>query len=140
MNFPNFDTRLPFLNQFIRELVDDYHAGKINSWDALDEKVKTFFTAERMGETDALVPGWKKMASYSDGVTLTHVMCVFMGLYMMPEFLSMTNEQQGIMKWVILFHDVEKEHQRGKRDHLHAFRSSVGAARTLPKLGFPVTS
>ena len=141
MNFPNFDEQLPFLNQFILDLVDEYHAGKISSWEMLDEKVKTFFTAERMEQTEALVPGWKKMASYSEGITLTHVMCVFMGLYMMPEFLSMTKEQQQIMKWVILFHDVEKELQNGKRrDHPHAFRSAVGAARTLPKLGFPVKS
>ena len=140
MNFPIFDEQLMFLNQFILELVDEYHAGKINSWDALDEKVKTFFTAERMEEIDTLVPGWKKMASYSDGVTLTHVMCVFLGLYMMPEFLRMNNEQQQIMKWVILFHDVEKEHRRGKRDHTHAFRSAVNAARGLPKIGFPVTA
>jgi len=45
-----------------------------------------------------------------------------------------------MMKWVILFHDIEKEPQKGKRDHGHAFRSAVAAARTLPKLGFPVTS
>lgn len=136
-SLPSFEKRLPFLDQFILELVEEYHTEKINSWEELDREVKAFFTAERMAEMEVPVPGWKKMAAYGDGITLTHVMCVFLGLYRMPEFLDLTEEQQEIMKWVILFHDVEKEPQAGKRDHGHAFRSAVGAARTLPSLGFP---
>src|SRR5215510_11122593 len=122
MNSPNFDESFSFLNRFIHGLVDAYRNGKIPSWGRLDQKVKAFFRAEQMDEMEALVPGWKKMACYVDGVTLTHVMCVFLGLYMMPEFLDMEKEQQEIMKWVILLHDVEKEPQAGKRDHAHAFR------------------
>jgi len=137
--FPWFDERLPFLDQFILELVEAYHVEKINSWDELDKEVKVFFTQERMAEIEALIPGWKKMASFVEGVTLTHVMCVFLGLYRMPEFLDLAEAQKEIMKWVILFHDVEKQPQAGIRDHAHAFRSAVGAARTLPGLGFPVT-
>jgi hypothetical protein len=138
--FPCFDIYLAGLNQFIFELVEAYQAGKIKSWDDLEEKVNAYFTPEGMEHTDTLVPGWRKMSSYGERVTLVHVMCVFLGLYMMPEFLSMTKEQQQMMKWIILFHDVEKEPQNGKRDHTHAFRSAVAAARTLPKLGFPVAS
>lgn len=63
-----------------------------------------------------------------------------MGLYMLPEFLGLSEHQQNLMKWVILLHDVEKEPQEGKRDYTHAFRSAVGAAKTLPGLGFPITS
>jgi hypothetical protein len=63
-----------------------------------------------------------------------------MGLYMLPEFVDMSERQQQMMKWIILFHDVEKEPQHGKRDHPHAFRSTVGAAQALPRLGFPTTS
>ena len=136
--FPSFDVLLPEFNQFILELVEDHHAGKINSWEKLEEKVNVFFTPERMEHVESIIPHWRKMASYADGLTLVHVICVFMGLYMMPEFFSLAKEQQGVMKWVILFHDVEKEVQKGKRDHAHAFRSAVGAARTLPTLGFPV--
>jgi hypothetical protein len=136
---PSFEDYFPLLNRFILGLVENYRSGKINSWDELDKMVKAYFTSERIREMEAIVPGWHKMASYSDGITLVHVMCVFMGLYMMPEFLSMTKVQQQTMKWIILLHDVEKEPQQGKRDHAHAFRSAVGAARTLPKLGFPIT-
>lgn len=50
MNFPAFDEHLSFLNQFILELVNAYQAGKINLWDELDEKVKAFFSPERMNE------------------------------------------------------------------------------------------
>ena len=35
---------------------------------------------------------------------------------------------------------LKKNLNKGKRDHGHAFRSAVAAARILPKLGFPVTS
>jgi len=138
--FPAFDICLADLNQFILELVAVYQAGRIRSWDDLEEKVNSYFTPERMEYTETLVPGWRKMASYLEGVTQVHVMCVLLGLYMMPEFLSMTNEQQQTMKWVVLLHDLEKEPQKGNRDHGHAFRSAVAAARILPQLGFPVTS
>ena len=136
---PSFDDCVPFLNHFILGLVENYQSGKINSWDGLDKTVKVFFTSECMKEMEEIVPGWREMGSYDDGITLVHVMCAFLGLYMMPEFLSMNNNQQRMMKWVILLHDVEKEPQQGKRDHAHAFRSAVTAARLLPKLGFPIT-
>ncbi|HET9588636.1 MAG TPA: hypothetical protein VFO91_07590 [Anaerolineales bacterium] len=136
---PHFDVHFADLDQYIRELVEAYKTGKIRSWDDLAERVNAYFTPERMEDMEARASGWRKMASYREGMTLVHVMCVFLGLYMMPEFLSMTREQQQIMKWVILFHDIEKEPQEGKRDHAHAFRSAVAAARILPKLGFPVT-
>ena len=137
LTFPSFEEKLPFLDQFILELVEAYHTEKINSWEELDKEVKVFFTPEHMTKIEALVPGWKKMASYVEGVTLTHVMLVFLGLYRMPEFLDLAEDQKEIMKWVILLHDVEKEPQAEKRDHVHAFRSAASAARTLPNLGFP---
>ena len=139
MDFPHFDECFSFLNQFILALEKDYRKRRITTWAQLDEKVKAFFNAERMAEVQAMVPHWQKMASYLKGVTLTHVTCCFLGMYMTREFLALTWEEQQIMKWVILFHDVEKEPQAGKRDHVHAFRSAASAARRLPALGFPVT-
>lgn len=137
--FPSFDVELQELNRFIETLVEEYHAGKIKSWDDLDERVKTFFTFERMDDIEAKAPGWKKMASYSDGITLTHVTCVFLGMFMLPEFLALPVEQKQIAKWIVLFHDIDKFHIRGKKDTMHAFRSGVVAANILPKIGFPVT-
>jgi len=139
LEFPSFDDHLPGLNQFILSLVEDYNAGKIKSWDDLEERVSVFFTPERMEQMESIVPGWKKMASYSDGITLTHVMCVFLGLFMLPEFQSLPQEQQQLAKWTVLFHDVEKIHVRGTRDYIHGFKSATRTARALRDIGFQVT-
>ena len=138
--FPVFDQILHEYNLFVLKLVDEYTAKKISSWDDLDKRVKSFFTPERMESIELTAPGWRKMASYSDGITLTHVTCVFLGMFMLPEFLNLSPEQQQIAKWIVLFHDIEKIHTRGKRDNLHAFRSAVNAAQSLPEVGFPATA
>ena len=137
--FPNFDVQLADLNQFILRLACDHRSGKISTWDELDEQVKTFFTPERMDNVEAIVPGWQRMASYENGTTLTHVMCVFLGMYISPEFQALTAEQQQLAKWIVLFHDVEKVFIRGKRDSMHMFRSAVTAANALPNVGFLIT-
>jgi hypothetical protein len=137
--FPSFDVLLPDLNKSILELIKDYRAGKINSWEELEERVNAFFTPERMAEVESIVPGWRKMASSSNGVTLVHVMCVFLGLVMLPEFQNLSPEQQQLAKWIVLFHDVEKAHVRGKKDLTHAFRSAVLTAGRLKTLGFITT-
>jgi len=136
---PRFDDQFPELNHFICTLVDDYNAGKINSWDDLELRVHAFFSPETMEQIESYVPGWQKMSSYNNGITLVHVMCVFLGLLMLPEYTSMTSYQQGLMKWAVLFHDVEKVVEKGKRDPKHGFRSAVTAAQRLPMLGFTTT-
>jgi hypothetical protein len=138
-DFPPFDTEFQELNLFILTLVKEYDSGKVKSWDDLDKKVKSFFTLERMDDIETKAPGWRKMASYSDGITLTHVTCVFLGLFMLPEFKSLSETQQQLVKWIVLFHDIDKIHIRGIKDTMHAFRSGVVAANIMPKLGFPVT-
>lgn len=135
--FPAFDDCFSDLNQFILELVEAYEAGNLRSWTDLDEKVHAFFTPERMDEMESLVPGWKKMASYSEAITLVHVMCVFLGLFMLPEFRSLTAAQQQLAKWIVLFHDIAKFHIEGKKDTMHAFRSGVETAKALPSFAFP---
>lgn len=135
--FPAFDDCFPELNQFIMELVEAYEAGKIKSWDDLEERVKAYFTTQRMEQMESTVPRWQKMASYTEGITLVHVMCVFLGLFMLPEFKSLTPRQQQLAKWIILCHDIDKIHIRGQRDTMHAFRSGVHTAKLLPSFGFP---
>jgi hypothetical protein len=90
-----------------------------------------------MQEMEAVLPGWKKMASYSEGITLVHVMCVFLGMLRLPEFLGLTPNEKQLAKWIILLHDIDKFHIQGKKDRLHAFRSGVQAANLLPRFGFP---
>jgi hypothetical protein len=134
---PLFDEYFSDLNQFIMELVQDSEAEHLKSWDDLDKKVKAFFTPERMEQMESQVPGWKKMSSYSDGITLVHVMCVFLGLVMLPEFQRLTPEQKQLAKWIVLFHDIDKVHIPGKKDTMHAFRSGAETAKALPNFGFP---
>jgi hypothetical protein len=136
--FPAFDACFPELNEFILELVKEFELGRIKSWEDLENRVNAYFTPEKLDQLDSLVPGWKKMASYSGGVTLVHVMCVFLGLVMLPEFKSLPEEQQQLAKWIVLFHDVEKEitEGAGAKDKTHAFRSAVSTAWQLPSLGF----
>jgi len=135
--FPAFDHTFSGLNQFILGLVKTYNAGKIRTWGDLEQIVKTYFTAKRMKEMESVVPGWQKMASYSGGITLVHVMCVFLGLFMLPEFQRLSPEQCQLAKWVILFHDAAKVHIKGKKDTMHAFRSAALTANLLPRIGFP---
>ncbi|HAV76282.1 MAG TPA: hypothetical protein DCX53_02910, partial [Anaerolineae bacterium] len=139
LDFPSFDIIFRSLNDFILKLVDDYHAKKIKSWDDLEAKVRVFFTKAQMDEMESMIPGWKKMSSYSDGITLTHIMCVFLGLFIMSEFQALTRAQQQLAKWIVLFHDTDKMHIKDKKDNLHAFRSAVLTATTLPRLGFLIT-
>lgn len=109
MEFPVFDVRYSDLNYFILELEAAYRSGKINSWGELEEKVNFFFTPEKMAQMEEGIPGWIKMASFSGGITLTHVLCVFLGMFLLPEFQKLTPEQQQLAKWIVLFHDVEIE-------------------------------
>jgi hypothetical protein len=135
--FPAFDDCFSDLNQFILELVKTYEAGEMESWGDLEQKVRSYFTPARMGQMESLVPGWQTMASYSEGITLVHVMCVFLGLLMLPEFQNLSPEQKQLAKWIVLLHDIAKVHIRGKKDTMHAFRSGVQAAQALPRFGFP---
>ena len=139
-NARSFNEQLPDLHNFVLGLVAARNAGRINSWEDLDEQVLAFFTPERMERMEVLVPHWQKMASYREGVTLTHVICVFLGLYMLPEYQMLTAHQQNLMQWIVLLHDVEKQAEKGRRDPFHAFRSAVPAARALHRLGFETNS
>ncbi len=138
--FPSFDSQLPDLNQFVLKLVEIYKAGDLETWDDLEERVGIFFTTERMEAVESVVPGWRKMSSCLEGMTLTHVIGVFLGLLMLPEFQSLSPEGQELAKWIVLFHDVEKEVRKGERDPNHGFRSAVTTARQLPHLGFGATA
>jgi hypothetical protein len=135
--FPVFEDCFTDLDQFISALVQAHQAGHLGSWDDLDKKVRAYFTPERMEQMESLAPGWKKMASYSDGITLVHVMCVFLGLVMLPKFQVLSPQQKQLAKWIVLFHDLAKSHIPGKKDTMHAFRSGAETAKALPRFGFP---
>ena len=58
---------------------------------------------------------------------------------MLSEFQSLSPAEQQLAKWIVLFHDIAKAHLPKQKDTMHAFRSGILAAKTLPNLGFSVT-
>lgn len=139
MDFPSFNESLPLLDRFIHEMTSEYRLGTLSTWEKLENRCRSFYTPDTMDVIETKAPGWKKMAAYSDGITLTHVTCVFLSMFMLPEFQALSTEQQQLAKWIVLFHDIDKFHIRELKDTMHAFRSGIVAANTLPRIGFPVT-
>jgi hypothetical protein len=138
--FPSLESHLPDMMDFVSALAQDYQAGDIDSWPIMAERVHLFFTPDRLNKVDALVPGWRNMASYAAGATLVHVTSVLTALLLCPEFQHASHTQQALMKWVVFFHDIAKEVHRGRRDFTHGFRSAAMTGATLPGIGFAVTA
>lgn len=130
---------LPELWLFLEKLSAGVKAGTIRSTEQLIERCQEFYTAERMAEIEAVVPGWKHMASFEHGKTLWHINVAMVALLQLDEYRSMSPSQQTVQQWVVFLHDVAKE-PVGGRDHRHSFRSAAHAGRIMPKLGFPVTA
>ena len=139
IQFPHIETYLPEMMSFVGEITEDYCSGNVSSWELMAERVNTFFTSEMLNTVDAVMPGWYKMSAYANGVTLTHVMCVFTGLLTSLEYRQASYAQQELMKWAVCLHDVAKKVHPGQRDNTHAFRSAALAEKILPQTGFPVT-
>src|SRR5262249_2525110 len=103
-------------------------------------RAQSFFTPARMDQVEALPPGWRAMCSQVGEATLTHVSAVLTALLLSPEYRRATADQQAFMEWIVLFHDVTKRVEPGRRDHTHSFRSAASAARALPAPGFAATA
>ncbi|MBL8132468.1 MAG: hypothetical protein JNL42_11470 [Anaerolineae bacterium] len=136
MPIPALDSFLPDFTPFTRALVDAYHAGGLNSWDAAADRVLLYFSPECLLAFDAVIPGWLDMASYANQQTLIHVSLAFAALAMLPEYADAPPDQQRMAEWVVAFHDVTKQPRRGSHDWTHGFRSAGVAGRALPALGF----
>jgi hypothetical protein len=130
---------LPELWLFLEQLSAGVEAGTIRSTEQLIERCQEFYTTERMAEIEAVVPGWKHMASFENGKTLWHINVAMVALLQLDEYRSMSPSQQTVQQWIVFLHDVAKE-PVGGRDHRHSFRSAAHAGRIMPQLGFPVTA
>ena len=64
---------LPEVWLFLEKLSASVKAGTIRSKEQLIERCQEFYTAERMAEIEAVIPGWKHMASFEHGKTLWHI-------------------------------------------------------------------
>jgi len=130
---------LPEVWLFLEKLSASVKASNIRSKEQLIERCQEFYTAERMAEIEAVIPGWKHMASFEHGKTLWHINVAMVALLQLDEYLSMSPSQQTVQQWIVFLHDVAKE-PVGGRDHRHSFRSAAHAGRIMPQLGFPVTA
>lgn len=140
MSAPSLELHLPELIQFTRQLAADYQRGVLTGWPGFIERVHAFYTPPMMDKIEKIVPGWGRMASYADQMTLIHVTSVLTTLWMEPEYQNATPEQQAIMPWIVMFHDVAKEARRGHHDYIHGFRSAVITGKALAQVGFPATA
>jgi hypothetical protein len=136
---PHLDDRLPDLLDFVRTLAREIDAAELRDGDVLLRRLRDFYTADRMQAIETVAPGWQEMASYADQATLHHVTQVLIALQRLPEFRQASGQQQALMEWIVLYHDLGKQVIGGQRDALHAFRSATMAARTLPEMGFPTS-
>ena len=126
---PPIESYFPNLMPFITFLVDEAKQGRLSDWDDAAVQVHAFFTAEMMDKMEATIPGWRHMSSYQDGKTLIHVMLVFASLLMRPEYQNANDQQQTIIKWIVLYHDLGKIIVGGRGDLVHGFRSATLVAQ-----------
>lgn len=136
---PQLNSHLPDLLEFVRNLARQIETGELKDGDALAQRFRDFYTADRMQAIDRVAPGWQDMAAYADGATLNHITQVLIALHLLPEYRQASRHLQALLEWTVLYHDLGKQVIAGQRDALHAFRSATMAARTLPSVGFPVT-
>jgi len=136
---PSVAEKLPEVWSFLKKLSAGVNAGIIKSEGDFTERCRKFYTPDQMAKIEAVVPGWKHMASFEDGKTLWHVNLAMVALLQLDEYRSMSSGLQTAQQWIVFLHDIGKEPEGG-RDHRHSFRSAAQAGRILPSLGFPVTA
>lgn len=136
MSFPEMAALLPELMQFSAQLATALERGEIDGWPDFSQRVRAFFTLEMMAEVERYVPGWGAMAAHSNQQTLIHVTSVLTALRLLPEYQQAAAQQQALMAWVVLWHDIAKVPRPGKHDYVHGFRSAAQAGRGLAQTGF----
>ena len=139
MAMPQLETRLPELTEFVAQLLARHQNGSLKNWQEFGQAVLDFFTPSRMNQVERVAPGWKQMASYKSQQTLIHVTAVLTALHLLPEYQQASPQQQAVMQWMVLYHDVAKVALPNKHDYLHGFRSAALAGRGVARAGFPLT-
>lgn len=130
--------RLPDLWGFVQELDAAVARGEIGTTEQLIARCRAFYTADQIDKVEAVIPGWRHMASFDNSKTLWHVNVAILALMRLEEYQAAPPERQALLQWLVLLHDIAKE-PVGGRDHRHSFRSAAHVGRLLPGLGFPVS-
>ncbi|HJN51811.1 MAG: hypothetical protein QGI68_18805 [Pseudomonadales bacterium] len=133
-DFPRFDRALPALAAFIRDLTASIQTREIDTEGKAERAIKEFFTQQQLNNLAQVAPAWNDLLEYEGARTLCHVVTALASLPYYPEYNEASQVQQTIIAWALLYHDIAKRSKHAK-DHGHAFRSAVAAARSLPLIG-----
>jgi len=79
-------TYLPELFALVESLSRQVENGVLTDWPEFTCQAKNFYTPERMDEIERVLPGWKRMAKFADGITLVHVTSALVALLQLPEY------------------------------------------------------
>lgn len=140
MTAPHLEALLPELVRFTKQLANDHQNGKLTDWDAFKQRTRVFYTSGMMDKIDKVVPGWIHMSSYLEQQTLIHVTSVLVALFLVSEYQSASPDQQRLMEWTVIFHDVAKKARKSLHDYTHGFRSAAVTGAALALIGFPARS
>ena len=138
-DIPRLPDKLPDLFEFVRTAARQIEAGELRDGAELTQRIRAFYTTDRMDLIETVAPGWRAMSAYADGATRNHVTQALIALQLLSEYRQAPRRLQAMMEWSELFHDLGKQVISGQRDALHAFRGATMAARALPRLGFPTS-
>lgn len=125
MTIPLIMTELPQLVLFIQHAKAEYDAGHFTNWTAFSQAVRAWYTPERLQAIDQVVMGWEKMASYNDQQTLVHVTASWVMLLGLSEYHALSEEDQNLAVWSVLYHAVDKIPSETEPDLTYAFRSAA---------------
>ena len=147
----NFSLRFPVLNDTISKIeqLTDFEEVKLKLKFAddlsLSAGTRTFFknNVKRVLEavdaelTAVLGAFWTNLRAQSQDLLSTHTILVLWRATQQPLFDQLSLEEQNVLKWTCLLHDLAK---RGTplilgRDHCHAFRSAAAALEVFKHLG-----
>lgn len=135
--FPRIEQCLPELMTFIGNLSREIELCNTVTVSKAQESIIAFFDTEQLQKLQATTPDWSELIAHDQGKTLTHVMLAMASLSFHTEFEESSPEEQNIIRWALLFHDIAKRSEF-ERDLTHAFRSAVVLARSLPSIGLEV--
>jgi hypothetical protein len=139
-SIPQLREHLPELFEFASTLAARIEAGELRDAGELAARTHDFYTAGRMAVIEIVAPGWREMAGHAGGATRKHITEALVALQLLPEYRRAPVRLRLLMEWSVLYHDLGKQVIGGQRDSMHAFRSATMAARTLPSVGFAVST